>query len=110
MSLDYTSWVLNRLADFYRSIYFYVSLFSLSYCLVLYQVRKRIYQMDLSWERVSLVYSCSGALILMLTLIIYYAWVAIGRIWRQYCVHNRAANRTRFLFHLYRRQQVGELK
>ncbi|EDV51989.1 uncharacterized protein LOC6543665 [Drosophila erecta] len=102
MSLDHTNWLLSRLAHFYYSIYFYVSLFSLGYCLVLHQVRKRIYQMDLSWERVLLVYGCTGALILMLTLIVYYAWVAIGLIWRQYCVHSRASKRTRYLFHLYR--------
>nr|NP_648964.1 uncharacterized protein Dmel_CG13723 [Drosophila melanogaster]AAF49362.1 uncharacterized protein Dmel_CG13723 [Drosophila melanogaster]ABF85722.1 IP05279p [Drosophila melanogaster] len=110
MSLDYTNLLLNCLANFYHAIYFYVSLFSMSYCVVLWQVRHRIYQMDLSWERISLVYSCAAALILILTLVIYYSWMAMVLIWRQYCVYYSASKRTRFLFDLYRRQLVGELK
>jgi len=110
MSLDYTSWLLNRLAAFYHSIYFYVTLFSLGYCFVLYQARERIYEMELSWGRISLVYSCAGILILMLTLAVYYAWMAITLVWRQYWAHFRASQRTRFLFDLYRMQQVGEQK
>ncbi|XP_033160876.1 uncharacterized protein LOC117141498 [Drosophila mauritiana] len=110
MSLDYTNLMLKCLANFYHSIYFYVSLFSLSYCVVLWQVRHRIYQMDLSWERISLVYSCAAAMILILTLVVYYSWMAMVMIWRQNCVYYRASKRTRFLFNLYRRQLVGELK
>ncbi|XP_017080304.1 uncharacterized protein LOC108114062 [Drosophila eugracilis] len=107
MSLDYTNWMLNRLADFYHSIYFYVTLFSLGYCYILLQARERMYQMDLSWGRITLVYSCAGILVLVLTLVIYYAWKAIELIWRQYCIHNRVYQRTRYLFNLYRMQQVG---
>ncbi|XP_016989903.1 uncharacterized protein LOC108052088 [Drosophila rhopaloa] len=110
MSLDYKHWLLQRVAAFYHSIYFYVSLFSLGYCLLLYQARDRIYQMELSWARISLVYSCAGILALMLTLVAYYTWVAVRLVWRQYCTHSRATQRTRFLFDLYRKQQVGALK
>ncbi|KAI8041345.1 uncharacterized protein LOC128257396 [Drosophila gunungcola] len=110
MSLDYKNWLLQRLAAFYHSIYFYVSLFSMAYCLALYQARERIYQMELSWARISLVYSCAGILALMLALVAYYAWRAMCLVWRQYCTHNRATHRTRFLFNLYRMQQVGASK
>ncbi|XP_017058905.1 uncharacterized protein LOC108099787 [Drosophila ficusphila] len=110
MSLDYRSWLLQRLLAFYHSIYFYASLFSLGYCFLLYQARERIYQMELSWGRISLVYSCAGVLAMMLTLVVYYAWVATSLVWRQYCIHNRALQRSRFLFNLYRKQQEGKLK
>lgn len=110
MSFDSVDWVLRQLASFYHSIYFYVTLFSLSYCLVVYKARERIYQMELTWGRISLVYCCAGCLAAMGTLVAYYVWVSGRLLWKQYWMHNVAKRRARILFELYRRQEVAAQK
>ncbi|KAH8380197.1 hypothetical protein KR009_009444 [Drosophila setifemur] len=110
MSLDYRSWLLDQVARFYHSVYFYASLFSLIFCFLVHHTRERIYYMELTWSRVSMVYTCAGCLVLVLTLAGYYFWVSLGGIWRQYCAHKKATQRASMLFDLYRLQQLGALK
>ncbi|KAH8398814.1 hypothetical protein KR222_007966 [Zaprionus bogoriensis] len=78
---------LRQLARYYHGVYVYVSLFAVTFGLLLYRFRQRIYTLSLSWERILVLYSIACLMALLVALLCWYGWL-VGRLLRaQYRIY-----------------------